>query len=190
MYVRFSFMHPYGLCFLFFFFLMIRRPPRSTLFPYTTLFRSPDSRTAARACRAAKPSRRAAPRGPHTRSCPRTTPPRGRSRRRRSRAGRLRRGSPRAKLVDGVPERLGDLVDLLGREPQATLLNRLLVAPWGTVEQRFSLDFLVQQQDAVQQPLGARRTPRHVDIHRDDGVDPLHHRVVVEDAARRRARAH
>src|SRR5258706_13432656 len=26
-----------------FFFLMIRRPPRSTLFPYTTLFRSPIS---------------------------------------------------------------------------------------------------------------------------------------------------
>src|SRR2546422_2279260 len=33
-----------------FFFLMIRRPPRSTLFPYTTLFRSPPprSRTARR----------------------------------------------------------------------------------------------------------------------------------------------
>src|SRR5215469_18191114 len=30
-----------------FFFLMIRRPPRSTLFPYTTLFRSPP-RAAAR----------------------------------------------------------------------------------------------------------------------------------------------
>src|SRR6266853_4130832 len=29
-----------NLMFLFFFFLMIRRPPRSTLFPYTTLFRS------------------------------------------------------------------------------------------------------------------------------------------------------
>src|SRR5262245_66174558 len=28
---------------LFFFFLMIRRPPRSTLFPYTTLFRSVSS---------------------------------------------------------------------------------------------------------------------------------------------------
>src|SRR3712207_9129796 len=27
---------------LYFFFLMIRRPPRSTLFPYTTLFRSLD----------------------------------------------------------------------------------------------------------------------------------------------------
>src|SRR2546430_6122185 len=30
----------YFLSFSFFFFLMIRRPPRSTLFPYTTLFRS------------------------------------------------------------------------------------------------------------------------------------------------------
>src|SRR5438132_11766649 len=32
------------LCSIFFFFLMIRRPPRSTLFPYTTLFRSPVER--------------------------------------------------------------------------------------------------------------------------------------------------
>src|SRR5471030_3496498 len=29
-----------SILFLFVFFLMIRRPPRSTLFPYTTLFRS------------------------------------------------------------------------------------------------------------------------------------------------------
>src|SRR2546425_8800076 len=35
----FSFIHLLLYC-LFFFFLMIRRPPRSTLFPYTTLFRS------------------------------------------------------------------------------------------------------------------------------------------------------
>src|SRR2546430_10192464 len=34
--------------FVFFFFLMIRRPPRSTLFPYTTLFRS---------CRGGSPAR-------------------------------------------------------------------------------------------------------------------------------------
>src|SRR5215510_16105681 len=32
----------------FFFFLMIRRPPRSTLFPYTTLFRSAVRRAPAR----------------------------------------------------------------------------------------------------------------------------------------------
>src|ERR1041385_9381752 len=31
---------PFATIFLCFFFLMIRRPPRSTLFPYTTLFRS------------------------------------------------------------------------------------------------------------------------------------------------------
>src|SRR5882757_508587 len=37
----------------FFFFLMIRRPPRSTLFPYTTLFRSPaDVQRPARPARA------------------------------------------------------------------------------------------------------------------------------------------
>src|SRR5471030_3458171 len=33
-------MHRHIFCFLFFFFLLIRRPRRSTLFPYTTLFRS------------------------------------------------------------------------------------------------------------------------------------------------------
>src|SRR5260370_13921175 len=37
------------LYFIFFFFLMIRRPPRSTLFPYTTLFRS--TLSADRSCR-------------------------------------------------------------------------------------------------------------------------------------------
>src|SRR2546425_1937785 len=45
--------HFLGLLFrFFFFFLMIRRPPRSTLFPYTTLFRSRCStgRAASAAC--------------------------------------------------------------------------------------------------------------------------------------------
>src|SRR2546425_9365703 len=37
----FSLVYASSLCIsFFFFFLMIRRPPRSTLFPYTTLFRS------------------------------------------------------------------------------------------------------------------------------------------------------
>src|SRR5690349_22237693 len=45
----------------FFFFLMIRRPPRSTLFPYTTLFRSQRGRRhEVRAFR--RPPRRPAPR--------------------------------------------------------------------------------------------------------------------------------
>src|SRR6266700_7316899 len=42
---------------LFFFFLMIRRPPRSTLFPYTTLFRSPGSDPCPPACRTGAPVR-------------------------------------------------------------------------------------------------------------------------------------
>src|SRR3989441_10189155 len=35
--------HSRNCCMRRFFFLMIRRPPRSTLFPYTTLFRSPSA---------------------------------------------------------------------------------------------------------------------------------------------------
>src|SRR4051812_49663813 len=46
----------------FFFFLMIRRPPRSTLFPYTTLFRSWSSRSCA-------PRSPASRRGPPPSSC-------------------------------------------------------------------------------------------------------------------------
>src|SRR2546425_12033681 len=41
---------------LFFFFLMIRRPPRSTLFPYTTLFRSRSSSTSKDRSRSIRPS--------------------------------------------------------------------------------------------------------------------------------------
>src|SRR2546427_6674806 len=46
---------------LFFFFLMIRRPPRSTLFPYTTLFRS----HAAERAVASREGRAAGRRGAH-----------------------------------------------------------------------------------------------------------------------------
>src|SRR5258708_31706220 len=42
----------------FFFFLMIRRPPRSTLFPYTTLFRSSRASASARLGFPAPPSQR------------------------------------------------------------------------------------------------------------------------------------
>src|SRR5258705_4045982 len=50
--------------FIFFFFLMIRRPPRSTLFPYTTLFRSQ------RGARGCDPNhRRADPRHPQEPEC-------------------------------------------------------------------------------------------------------------------------
>src|SRR5258708_24468688 len=44
-----------------FFFLMIRRPPRSTLFPYTTLFRSRHAPTAPRPHLAPSAPKRAVP---------------------------------------------------------------------------------------------------------------------------------
>src|SRR3712207_8473050 len=57
---------------VFFFFLMIRRPPRSTLFPYTTLFRSPP-----RSRRPARPRARR-DRAARSRACPRAAAPRRR----------------------------------------------------------------------------------------------------------------
>src|SRR5690606_42153388 len=52
---------------LFFFFLMIRRPPRSTLFPYTTLFRSAWGRASRPTATRGGPRRQ----GLATRPCPR-----------------------------------------------------------------------------------------------------------------------
>src|SRR5215213_12022701 len=76
---------------LLFFFLMIRRPPRSTLFPYTTLFRSP---------RGGRLPRR--PRGARLRRRPREPPALARDRcgvrggTRRGRDGRNPLGSARS----------------------------------------------------------------------------------------------
>src|SRR5260370_42620355 len=49
-------MHSLVAVFFSFFFLMIRRPPRSTLFPYTTLFRSRFGQVSRGAARAATSS--------------------------------------------------------------------------------------------------------------------------------------
>src|SRR5258707_5140217 len=59
-----------NLSFSFFFFLMIRRPPRSTLFPYTTLFRSPRSASspATPGCSPGWPPTRGSPSRPSARS--------------------------------------------------------------------------------------------------------------------------
>src|SRR2546429_3115778 len=71
----------------FFFFLMIRRPPRSTLFPYTTLFRSREPSAVKWEARVARVSRSregrvcASPTGEHRRA-------KGLERRIRRRAGR------------------------------------------------------------------------------------------------------
>src|SRR5256886_16708221 len=77
-----------------FFFLMIRRPPRSTLFPYTTLFRSRADRGVDRS--AAQPDGRVL--GPR-----RLVPPQGRPRRGHCGAGAVVGVEPDVERVDLVP---------------------------------------------------------------------------------------
>src|SRR5207244_11508524 len=64
------FFHPPSLCFVFF--LLIRPPPRSTLFPYTTLFRSSGSGapTPRKASSCSQQPRRCATRSPAWASWP------------------------------------------------------------------------------------------------------------------------
>src|SRR5256885_10235517 len=60
-----------------FFFLMIRRPPRSTLFPYTTLFRSPPpaSSQPTRGWKSTTPCWWGRPAANDSHPCPRSTEP-------------------------------------------------------------------------------------------------------------------
>src|SRR5207302_10007368 len=55
-YLQFRFILSTIYLFFFFFFLQIRPPPRSTLFPYTTLFRSRHGRVAQRSTGCVPPS--------------------------------------------------------------------------------------------------------------------------------------
>src|SRR5688572_32089267 len=96
------------------FFLMIRRPPRSTLFPYTTLFRSRpegtrerrrDARTAEHAC-------------PHGR---RVEP----ARRRRSRSGSVHRRGGAARACHQARARSEEHTSEL--QSQSNLVCRLLL---------------------------------------------------------------
>src|SRR3712207_8497217 len=83
-----------------FFFLMIRRPPRSTLFPYTTLFRSGRARPPECAARPVDGAREA--HGHPGKTHPRARPP------------TLRRGGAR-----DLPDRPGEL-DQCGRSEEHT----------------------------------------------------------------------
>src|SRR2546421_6131552 len=101
---------------VFFFFLMIRRPPRSTLFPYTTLFRSRASGRARERSRSTTPS-------------PGTRAPRGSSRPTTAwaagRRGRGRRGSLRARWP--VPARARSEEHTSELQSRSDLVCRLLL---------------------------------------------------------------
>src|SRR3712207_9258686 len=80
----------------FLFFLMIRRPPRSTLFPYTTLFRSHGLRAAAARRRRGRPPDRVGDRRP--------AEPRQLPRGRRPAPARERRSAPAARSEEHTSE--------------------------------------------------------------------------------------
>src|SRR5207245_1968557 len=113
--------------------------------------RRPGNRTPDPACPSATALSRAAPHARRRRF----------ARRRAPRLRAMRRESRRSELVDGVAERLGDLVDRLGRQAQALVIERLLVATLYRVEQRLAPDLLVQQQEPVQQAFRAPWAARH-----------------------------
>src|SRR2546425_1060660 len=146
----------------FFFFLMIRRPPRSTLFPYTTLFRSLQAR----------PARRRFPiAGRHRLSC------RGLSGKQAG-AGERNRGS-----VDGFKEagepgaivRVGEVIDPAGAgaamsrvlEHVRQGLRRAVVEEWA--------EAMPAEQRRGHEAVGAgRRRPVGAQLVRSGGVERPH----------------
>src|SRR6266513_4490 len=161
------------LCFILFFFLMIRRPPRSTLFPYTTLFRSrPPRRRGARA--------QAAVRVHHAQAQRRRVPP-------PLRAGLLPRpgrGAARRRLPVRSQRRLvhggGRLVRAADRNPEQRLSRRpgLRAArhaprpradpdPLGHEHRRRGLRAAGRQRAADRR---RRHPPRHDVLGRDPGL--------------------
>ena len=89
----------------------------------------------------------------------------------------------------GLGHRSSPLSSMVGVTAQRGLLgfaDRFLAVD----AQRHLLDLVVQLEDRVQQHLRTRRASGQVDVHRNDVVNALDDRVVVEHPARRRAHAH
>src|SRR5207237_10544675 len=94
------------------------------------------------------------------------------------------------KLLDGIAGGVGELGGRFGWQPQALLIEWLLVTAPNGVEQRLAFDLLVEEKNTVQQSFRTWRAAGDVDVDRHDRVDALHHRVVVENTAGRSAGAH
>src|SRR2546427_12902649 len=138
---------------LLFFFLMIRRPPRSTLFPYTTLFRSipPPASTKARSTSSGNTERLSES---STNTVGRSSTARSRGSRvsrisicAPSRAGRTLPGSQAgvcrrrylkapSRGLDALEARLGLAVVREDRQRLLIHLDRLVLLPPGLVQQR------------------------------------------------------
>src|SRR5437016_13499357 len=92
--------------------------------------------------------------------------------------------------MHGIPEWLRNLVDHRRRNVELTAWIGLHLIAQGWVGRALLHHFILEHHDAVHQSFGPRWTAGHIHVHRDDGVDTLHHRVVVEHATARRAGTH
>src|SRR6267378_1277410 len=102
-----------------------------------------------------------------------------------------RNGSqPGPGLIYGVSERLTELVDHWRRDVELTRRIGLHLVADSLVGRALVLDLLLEHANAVDETLGARRATRNVHVNRNDRVDSLHHRVIVEHSASRGAGAH
>src|SRR5688572_18520169 len=174
----------------FLFFLMLRRPPRSTLFPYTTLFRSIDEQL-----RALRPDPRDAACGDESRAViggdDRVCPPRGAFRARDDIAhhGRLR--GARALPVD-PHDLLFHRMDAAGEDARLDgrrhLLRACKIEPYTALLQRFHQPIarIVAPRRAGKRDLAAKRRDIRRRVARAARND--HGVVVLEDEHRRLAR--
>src|SRR5215213_5316934 len=92
--------------------------------------------------------------------------------------------------MNGITERLAELVDDRRRDVELAPRIRIHLLANVSICAAFGHDLLLKHPYAVEKTFGARRTAWHVDIDRNDRVDPLHHRIVVEHPAGGSACAH
>src|SRR6202034_4177055 len=72
-----------------------------------------------------------------------------------------------------------------------SLKSRVLTQVEGSLQAAaLPQDLFLQQSNGVNQLFRTRGASRNVHIHRDDLIDTLHQRVIVEDSARRGTGAH
>src|SRR4051794_5532196 len=93
-------------------------------------------------------------------------------------------------LIHGVAERLTELVDHRRRNVELTLRIGLHLIASSFIGRALVLHFFLEHADAVDETLRTGRTSGHININRNDGIDPLHHLIVVEHSTGRCTSAH
>src|SRR6185503_5526307 len=92
--------------------------------------------------------------------------------------------------MNGVPKRLRHFVDRSWGDVQLAFRVWLHLVAQRRIAHALAGHFALEHHNPVHEAFGTWRTAGYVDVHRDDAVDALYDRVVVEHAAGGGARAH